>query len=82
MARDLTRHISRIPPSALPLGFLEEAELHGSAVEILGRHSMASLMRRYSALLRAHLEHSQVQLAKQELAAAEERKHLEVRMVL
>lgn len=81
LSRDLARHISRIPPSALPLGFLEDAELQGSAAEIMRRHSMASLMRRYSALLRAHLDHSRVQLAKQELVAAEERKHLEVRMV-
>lgn len=78
MARDLARHISRIPPSTLPPGFLEEAELHGSAADILRRHSMASLMQRYSALLRTHLKHSGVELAKQEAYAAEKRKNLEV----
>lgn len=79
LARDLARHISSTPPSALPEGFLEEANLHGSAVDILRRHSMASLMRRYSALLRVHLKHAQTNLEKEEQAAASKRKRLEVR---
>lgn len=78
MARDFARHISRIPSSALPPGFLKRDGLEGSAVQILRRHSMASLMRRYSVLLRAHLKHTKAQLEKQELLAAEERKRLEV----
>lgn len=79
MARDLARHISDIPPSAVPSGFLEEAGLHGSASDILGRHSMASLMRRYSALLRVHLTHAEAKLEKVEQATALKRKRLEVR---
>lgn len=78
MARHLARHISRIPPSALPLGFLEKAGLHGTAAEILDRHSMASLVRRYSALLRAHLQHAQAQLEEEKQSAVEKRERLEV----
>lgn len=78
MTRDLARHISSIPPSALPSGFLEKAGLHGSAVDILGRHTMASLMRRYSALLRVHLKHADGNLEKVKQAAAVERTRLEV----
>lgn len=79
MARDLARHISRIPSSALPSGFLEEAGLHGSAADIVGRHSMASLMRMYSSLIRVHLRHAEANLQQLEQAAALERKRLEVR---
>ena len=79
MARDLAHHISRIPAKALPSGFLEEAALHGSASDILARHSMASLMRRYSALLRVHLKHTEARLSKMDQEAALKRKRLEVR---
>lgn len=79
MARDLARHISAIPPSALPPGFLEKAGLSGRPDEILVRHSMASLIRRYSALLRVHLQHTEANLEKLEREAALERKRMEVR---
>lgn len=79
MARDLARHIKRIPTGALPSGFLEEAGLHGSASDILGRHSMASLMRRYSALVRVHLAHAEARLTKMDKEATLKRKRLEVR---
>lgn len=79
MARDLARHISAIPPSALPPGFLEKAGLWGRPDEILGRHSMTSLIRRYSALLRVHLQHTEANLEKLERGAALERKRMEVR---
>lgn len=79
MARDFARHISRIPPSALPSGFLERAGLDGSASAIFERHSMAALMRRYSALLRAHLKHTEAKIQKTEQAVALKRKRLEVR---
>eukprot|EP00903_Cladosiphon_okamuranus_P019656 g18070.t4 len=77
MARDLARHISRIPTAALPSGFLEEAGLQGSASDILRRHSMPSLMRKYSALLRIHLSHTQARLTRMEQEAALKRKRLE-----
>lgn len=79
MARDLARHINRIPTAALPSGFLEEAGLHGCASDILRRHSMASLMRRYSALVRVHLAHAEARLTKMDKEAALKRKRLEVR---
>lgn len=78
MTRDVARHISRIPPSALPSGFLEAAGLHGSASDILGRHSMAALLRRYSALLRVHLKHAEARVTKMDQEAASRRKRLEV----
>ncbi|CAM9107710.1 unnamed protein product, partial [Ectocarpus fasciculatus] len=77
MARDVARHISRIPPSALPSGFLEAAGLHGTASDILGRHSMAALLRRYSALLRVHLKHAEARVTKMDQEAASRRKRLE-----
>lgn len=79
MARDLARHIGRIPTAALPSGFLEEAGLQGSASDILRRHSMPSLMRKYSALLRMHLTHTQARLTRIEQEAAFKRRRLEVR---
>ncbi len=79
MARDLAHHISRIPTKDLPSGFLEEAGLQGSASEILARYSMASLIRRYSALLRVHLTHAEARLSKMDQDAALKRKRLEVR---
>lgn len=79
MARDLARHISRIPTAALPSGFLEEAGLQGSTSDILRRHSMPSLMRRYSALLRMHLTHTQARMIRMDEEAALKRKRLEVR---
>lgn len=82
MARDLARHISRIPTAALPSGFLEEACLQGSASDILRRHSMPSLMRRYSALLRTHLTHTRARLSRMDQEAAIKRKQLEVRIRL
>lgn len=78
LARDLARHISDIPPSALPPGFLKVAGLHGSASDIFGRHSMASLTNRYSALLRVHLKHAEAKIEKAERAAASKKKRLEV----
>lgn len=78
LARDLAHHISGIPPSALPSGFLQAAGLHGSASDILERHSMASLATRYSALLRVHLKHAEAKIKRAELAAASKKKRLEV----
>lgn len=78
LARDLAHHISGIPPSALPSAFLQAAGLHGSASDILGRHSMASLITRYSALLRVHLKHAQAKIESAEQAAASKKKRLEV----
>lgn len=78
LARDLAHHISGIPPSALPSGFLQAADLHGSASDIFGRHSMASLTTRYSALLRVHLKHAEAKIQKAEQAAASKKKRLEV----
>lgn len=78
MARDLARHISTIPVSALPDGFLEEAGLDGSALDILRHHSMASLLHRYSALLRVHLAHEHGNIEKMEAAITLKRKRLEV----
>lgn len=81
MARDLARHISCIPTAALPSGFLEEAGLQGSASDILRRHAMPALMRRYSALLRVHLTHTQARLTRMDEQATLKRKRLEVRFI-
>ncbi|CAM9591597.1 unnamed protein product, partial [Scytosiphon promiscuus] len=76
-ARELAHHITRIPSAALPHGFLDEAGLHGSTSDIMRRHTMASLVRRYSALLRVHVQHTEARVKKMDHASALKRKQLE-----
>ncbi|CAM9363981.1 unnamed protein product [Discosporangium mesarthrocarpum] len=69
LVRGLAQHIISIPVSAIPGGTLKELQLDGSVADIVGRHSMGSLLRAYSSFLRFFANHTDRRRVQLEAAA-------------